>query len=77
MYEGDRKGGMGDSKEENIKWEKTSNWGLLKKKQVHGCLWREGYSHLQAPGMCGKRECLVPVAASSPQGPGLADWGAS
>lgn len=38
VYEEDRKRGMGDSKRENIKWEKTSNWGLLKKETAHGCL---------------------------------------
>lgn len=38
VYEEDRKGGMGDSKRENINWEKTSSWGLLKKETVHGYL---------------------------------------
>ena len=38
VYEEDRERGMGDSKRENIKREKISNWGLLKKETAHGCL---------------------------------------
>lgn len=76
VYEEDRKRGMGDSKRENIKWEKTSSWGLLKKETIHGYLAGRILVTYKP------RECVEAgvsgrcrVAASSPQGPGACGLG--
>lgn len=77
VYEEDRKGGMGDSKRENIKWGKTSNWGLLKKETVHGCLggripvtYKPG--NAWEAGVSGRCQWL----RARPRARELADWGA-